>query len=39
MISQNEQYGVNMKSQTSAIGNYREQFPTHKSTHFLGFQK
>jgi len=34
MISQSEQYGVNMKSQTSAVGNYREQFPIHKSTHF-----
>ena len=34
MISQSEQYGVNMKSQTSAVGNYREQFQIHKSTHF-----
>jgi hypoxanthine phosphoribosyltransferase len=34
MVSQSKQYGVNMKSQTSAVENYREQFPIHKSTLF-----
>jgi len=34
MISQSEQYGLNMKSKTSAVGIYRKQFPIHKSINF-----